>query len=918
MLRGSLVRSIVPALLLVFISTVQAGDDPRFAADFVQGLRERGYYDLALEYLDQLRQAPDTPDDLKRTIDFEEGRTLIESATHASDPDASKEKLDQAKIKIESFVKANPDLPQTTEALVDLAHLLYERGLTEVDLAGDFRNGPEKENKLAGARGYYANAREAYSRAFERLNAKLETYPKFIPPDDPRKSERERVRNSLMQAELQRSVVDYYESQTFGAGSKERTDLLEKSLTTFDDIYKRYRVQLAGFTARMWQGKCYEELGKLGEAMGIYNELIDHPDPALRTLQKQVDYFRIIVMGKRKEYALAADECARWLNMFPNDRRSYNALGVQFELGKNIIAQLPGIAPADRDKAIRTATDRLADVVRVVSPFKSEAIELLQEYRPNAIISANDAAKLSYDEAMAQAEQAIAVLEYEKSCVLLEVAIRKTNPVRDATKVNKARFTLAYSLFMSKRFYEAAVIAEHVARNYPSYEWSPKAADLAMQAMVEAYNKYTFGDRASDLDRLVSLARYTSETWSESEQGDSGRLTLGLIALGRGQYSEAISAFESVRASSTRWNDAQASCGEAHWKQSLVLRDRGNGAGADAEVKLATEKYELALKSRREANAPNTDPGVVSNSCDLAIIKLETGKPADALAILEPIAKNLSTATRSASLTTSYSRVLAAILRAHVATNQTDLAIADMKLLESIGGGTDATLLYYELSKLLVREIEALKKRNDRAGMERTQQAFRKFLGALVDSKSGQSYESLLFAGDNLLKLGDSKQANEVFNRILDFYAKDPEFQKDPKANDRLLVVRIRQVAALRGEKKFSEAESKLEEIIAAHKRLLEPLMERGYLADARAEANELAWNKSYSYWRTLALRLNGMRPKPKEYFEAWYHAAVALQRQGNLALAKQTLASVMRLSPDLGDPEMKAKYQELAGKLGK
>src|SRR3954454_17433425 len=104
MLRGSFVRALVPAVLLAAFSTAGAVDDPRFAADFVQGLRERGYYDLALDYLDQLRKASDTPADLKKSIDFEEGRTLIEAATHANDPDASKDKLDQAKIKIEAFV----------------------------------------------------------------------------------------------------------------------------------------------------------------------------------------------------------------------------------------------------------------------------------------------------------------------------------------------------------------------------------------------------------------------------------------------------------------------------------------------------------------------------------------------------------------------------------------------------------------------------------------------------------------------------------------------------------------------------------------------------------------------------------------------------------------------------------------------
>ncbi len=60
---------------------------------------------------------------------------------------------------------------------------------------------------------------------------------------------------------------------------------------------------IAGFTARMYQGKCFEEMGKLGEATGIYKELLDHTDPALLPLQKQTAYFRIIVTGKREEYA---------------------------------------------------------------------------------------------------------------------------------------------------------------------------------------------------------------------------------------------------------------------------------------------------------------------------------------------------------------------------------------------------------------------------------------------------------------------------------------------------------------------------------------------------------------------------------------------------------------------------------------
>ena len=111
-------------------------------------------------------------------------------------------------------------------------------------------------------------------------------------------------------------IVDYEQGQTYPAGSKERADYLAKGLKQFEDIYKNYRTQWAGLTARMWQGKCYEEAGEYGKALGIYNELIDHPDPRLRPLQRHVAYFKIIAHGKRKEYPLAADESVRWLQRF--------------------------------------------------------------------------------------------------------------------------------------------------------------------------------------------------------------------------------------------------------------------------------------------------------------------------------------------------------------------------------------------------------------------------------------------------------------------------------------------------------------------------------------------------------------------------------------------------------------------------
>ena len=371
----------------------------------------------------------------------------------------------------------------------------------------------EKEAKLAEARGFFDQGRAAFVAAEEKLKAAFAKYPPFIPEGDPKKAEKEGVHTSLMMAQLQTAIVDYEQGQTYPLGSPERTKILAEGLTKFENLYKSYRTQMAGLTARMWQGKCYEEQGELGKAMGIYNELMEHLDPRLRPLQRYVGYFRIIVLGKRKEYALAADEAARWLaaNKDPQLQRSKEGLGVQFELAKNIIAQLPTIEDdANKAKATKIITDTLTNVVKYSSPFKIEALGFLKKYKPSAAANASDVAKMSYDDAVLQGEQALASQEYDRAIPMFRQAIKKAEAARDIDKVNYARYNLAFGYYMAKRFYDAKVLAEHLARRYPQGGLSAKAAELAMASLGEAYNTYTEIDRTTDLNNLIEMAKYTS------------------------------------------------------------------------------------------------------------------------------------------------------------------------------------------------------------------------------------------------------------------------------------------------------------------------------------------------------------------------------------------------------------------------
>ena len=921
MLRRAFSLAAVSAGTLVWLAPARADEDSRTALRFVQALREHKLFDVATDYLEQLRQERGTPNDVRALIDYEAGRIRLDEADATVDLGRRKELLEEARGELEAFTRGNPNHPLRTEALVQLARLLVERGHLagllgeEVDTS-TAQGKAEKAAKIAEARTSFDKARAAYQEADQQLQAAYKTYPPFLPDNDPRKEERDRIHTSIMAAQLQKAIVDYEQGETYPLGSPERNDMLNKGVTQFEDLYRRYRTQMAGLTARMWQAKCLEEKGEYGPAMGIYNELMEHQDPRLRPLQRYVGYFQIVLYNKRKEYPLAEKGAVGWLRYYnsPEEQRSNEGLGVKLELTKSLVARLPDLSgEAERKAYTDRAADLLSQVVRYSSPYKSEALELLKKYRPRSAVAFEVVAKLNYEDAMSQSEQAIASREWDKAIVLLKQAIRKADPAKDPEKANLARYKLAYCLYMVKQYYEAEVLAEHLARRYPRFSLAAKATEIGMASLADAYNTYREIDRGSDLNHLIELARYTVETWPDNDPADVARMTLGQIYQGMGRYPEAIAVYEAIRPDASQWVEGQTGAGATHWQYSLALRGSDKVAEADAEVAKALADLNAALKARRHAGATLTDPGLINNACDIADVHLETGKPSEALTLLEPIGK-----ARQGTSGPAFGRLMSTLLRAHVSDGHVDQALADMAALEAAGGAGDSlTQLYFGLGKLLQKEIDRLKQSGDSVGLNKTQQAYQKFLSALASSKTGQTYDSLQWAGENMLTLNDAKEAADVFNRILATFGQDQAFLAQPGGKTRIFRTRLKLVAALRGQRDFTAAEALVDELLKENPGAFKPIMvEKAQLSEDRAVAGSGNWDVAYNRWEKLARKLEQMRPKPIEYFDAWYHAALALSMEKKTTLAKQILASVMRLSPTVGGPEMKAKYVELLSKL--
>src|SRR2546421_9139484 len=116
MLRRGLTPAVAILGTLAGLALARGDEDMRTAAQYLQGLRDRGYFDLADDYLEMLRGAPGTPADIKETIDYEQGRILIDEASRTADLVFQKELLDKARGKLVAFTAAHPKNARAPEA----------------------------------------------------------------------------------------------------------------------------------------------------------------------------------------------------------------------------------------------------------------------------------------------------------------------------------------------------------------------------------------------------------------------------------------------------------------------------------------------------------------------------------------------------------------------------------------------------------------------------------------------------------------------------------------------------------------------------------------------------------------------------------------------------------------------------------
>src|SRR5947208_16571774 len=121
----------VAAFVVLLLPSGMPAEEP--AQQFLEALRERNYYDVALDYLAAAEKNPLIPASFKETILYEKGTTLVQGARFQRDSALREQQLDEAQKTLQQFVTAQPNHLYAAAARSQLGNVIVERARSRVE-----------------------------------------------------------------------------------------------------------------------------------------------------------------------------------------------------------------------------------------------------------------------------------------------------------------------------------------------------------------------------------------------------------------------------------------------------------------------------------------------------------------------------------------------------------------------------------------------------------------------------------------------------------------------------------------------------------------------------------------------------------------------------------------------------------------
>ncbi|MEM9825341.1 MAG: hypothetical protein AAF958_02070 [Planctomycetota bacterium] len=950
-----------------------SGGEP--AEDFVKALRNAGYSDTALLYLETVSELPGVNPEFLKSIEFERAQIFFDLARTARKPQDMESNLEKTEAALREFL-GQGDHPRREEAQLQLGALLLTRGEQKM------RDDPTPQQREQ-ARELYVKAATTFTEITDRLREELQTMrgAAIDPSTDPEAADRrDRFRGQYLSGLVQTADANKLAAETFEEPGKDGKDLLEKSLQGFTELSEKYsKKYVVGITADASIGEIQEILGNAKKAEAAYTRMMEAGEgDELRPAQFRAaaGLIRLAVAASPPDFARAGQIGKPLVDRIrPNERESPEANQLQLEYAKANLAfsKTEAAKGNDKKKAISEARQALNRIAKVSGSHNAEAKTLLADLgikvdddetlpttaqRPESIDDALGTARdlmqavATYQETLDSGNPASGTEDYQRISTqasqarqvavdVLRQGLAMVNRESDAQTVQSARELLAYAAYDDSQFYEAIAVGEFLARTAPG---NPSGLSGGLIAM-NGYSALLREDPANKslTESLSTLAGYLTQTWPNNPDAAGAGKILIKLSLQNEQWDRAEAQIDGLK------NDAVKSSMRCLLGRLLYIdadqTRREKGQEIDREMLAKAET--LIRQGLNDLPADLLDLDAAKAALTLAKVQRKLDKYDDAAETLAStefgpakLREQLKIKDEAFELDLLTTQLYTNIGRLSSGGDPGTILPQAMQVLDDLEkrlDGDQLTALYLTMARSVREQIDEAQP----ARRNQLVEAFRQFLQRVAGSTD--KTETLLWAGQTLADLGEaamptgvakaSGESAELLKTAIDIFAR-----VQSAGGDFPLTVYYQHGRALRLVGEYKKAADQLEKMLQQKPNMLTAQVEaaltyeqwadsftnkkiavRAYqsaMGGARPDANKqkVIWG-----WGKLSRITNGREQFRDTFFEARYHIALCRFKQGRaaddqkiIAKAIQDITQIAALFPDMGGPESWKRFDAL------
>lgn len=852
--------------------------------EFVEGLRERQYFDTALEYLDVAQQRPELSAAIRDVIDLERAKTLQAMGASSRVPEDRDLYLQQAKEALQKFTSAHSNHPQAALANSMLGELLLERARTLIwQMEGAESSEQRTEYQLA-ARKLIDEGQVIYQTANDQYKIALEAFPRgFIDrtKDEEKYNARREADFKYQRAWFNLIRCTYERGLTFDKGTEERKKTLTTAASLFEDLHSHYREEIVGLHSRLMMGKCFQEQNDFSRALGIYNEMLGHQSEkdSIAMLKAIALHYRLICLNdpERHDYEVVMQEATIWLQANKIKMSSPDGLGIMWEraIAAEKLADARDLADKDREAALRLSLNDATMVARYKGPYREPANAMSRRIKaalgdkdkePKDFATAFERARHMITQIQALSDDVTAAAEensraQKKAALdvhlrevgrLLQVALDLRDPQSDAKAVAQARYLQSFVMLKLGRPLDAMILAQYcmIHDRATDPDTALNATEIAMAAAVSAWNMAPGRDRDFETRALKDVCQKILQLYPQSSRGGEARMRLATVYRTMNQPLEGAKWYLEVPDTDPQYASARISAGQSYWaawteKAAVAAEDSESGNTPPAEMETwKAEAHNLltqGIQLTRDKVGPDSSPSeeLVKAEVSLAsILNLDGDFPGTITLLTSGEANSVVNSIQVADgearpdegiQSQSFAGLTyRLLLRAYVGTQQIDEALGVMTQLEKVGG-QNILAVYTQLGLELQEELKRLKLSGDNERLAQTRDSFEKFLQKVYESRNKSDYNSLLWIGETYFGLGQGVATDPIasagyFAKAADAYNEIISGGLATEANR--TAVQLRLARCRRQQKQFDEAFRICDEILKSNANVLDAQFE--------------------------------------------------------------------------------------------